>query len=681
VVAIVSRTPMRTSVSPLLPRTRYSSRMLAFLPPSSSSRPIRSSGSYARHQKQHLLLLRLPRGGGADGHLDHRKGLRSRRISSSLSSTSSGIRPRKRKISFITDVEGDRDYLARYVNNSRVLAFRPLTEDENADPNESSPSSSPDHRLCFPYDHCIDFIDNPESDGVESCLVSGGDVWDQGGSDLYVVRQFLHLKRRYPDRVFFVLGNRDVNKMRMTSELGCHDYDSVDDSVCDPHNSICSCPDAPPHSGVYWLRNTGSPGDPKLGPMSKDPVERLQWMLRQTMGSPRAFEHRRWELQQERKMTRSCSSNNYTDITDNAIAVRDEDVVESYRRSCHPATGEMGRYLSQACLAVRFGEALFLHGSLPLTNPTLLDANHPWHDLTFAMPWLEERQTARDAGVQSIDDWLRALNDFARDSVQLWQEHHELGIVADKIWSEVGGYNHPDEPHSQLIQYGMGWLSGRIPNPTVVYASWANNGMPRRFFPGVNGTDRLIAEFTRLFFEMSGVRLVCSGHQPQGDMPNTIRVQLEDGTAAFVMSCDTSYSADTMWHNLPSDSAPPRTNLGRGEGRSGRGMVAVSEVLIEQCTETGKLLDVFCHGTLSDGTRYESTSLDFDQRYVAVGNSTASLGDSLVVGAVTPRTVAPDLSESPHHGPWWWTRSAFKDGSYLLTAGEGFRAWNRIVKP
>jgi len=109
---------------------------------------------------------------------------------------------RRRRISFLTDVEGDRDYLDRFVELSRVLTFKP-----------TRPSLDPT-RPYFPYSRCVDFVCD------SGCLVYGGDVWDQGGSDLYVVRQLLSLKERFPDRVFIVMGNRDMNKMRVAGELG-----------------------------------------------------------------------------------------------------------------------------------------------------------------------------------------------------------------------------------------------------------------------------------------------------------------------------------------------------------------------------------------------------------------------------------------------------------------------------
>jgi hypothetical protein len=129
-----------------------------------------------------------------------------------------------RIITYLTDVEGDAAYLDRYVHQSKVLHFRACSKRSDE----------------FPYDKCIDF--NKDN----AMLVYGGDVWDRGGSDLYVIRQILDLQKRHPGRVHLIMGNRDLNKMRILSELGCAEGKM------------------PIHEGVYWLKGTGRPGDPSL---------------------------------------------------------------------------------------------------------------------------------------------------------------------------------------------------------------------------------------------------------------------------------------------------------------------------------------------------------------------------------------------------------------------------------
>ena len=47
----------------------------------------------------------------------------------------------------------------------------------------------------------------------------GGDTFDKGPGDIRISRALCDLKDRHPSRVVLLIGNRDVNKMRLVSEL------------------------------------------------------------------------------------------------------------------------------------------------------------------------------------------------------------------------------------------------------------------------------------------------------------------------------------------------------------------------------------------------------------------------------------------------------------------------------
>lgn len=515
-------------------------------------------------------------------------------------------------ITYLTDVEGDKAYLDRYVQNSKVLQFCEASED-------------------FPYDQCISF----KSDN--SMLIYGGDVWDKGGFDLYVIRQLLDLKRRYPNRVQMIMGNRDIVKLRILQELGVMNTEKL-----------------PEHPGLLWLKGTGRVGDPDSSPPPKEPVERLKWILSQTMGSPQAFEHRLNELQSENKN----------------LNITDMDVVRSYQLSCHPQ-GELGQYLSKANLVIKLGPILVVHGSLPLTEDAIVNAakkgqKSVWDDLTFCMPWILPGESAKENyGVTSIDEWLEALNQFGRDRVQNWKDEIksiEEGKPFDpNVWAYKAGY-HNGPTYSALIQYGMGMKLNRKQNPTVVYNSFTPKGMPHKFFPNAEGE---YLKYTKEFFDRARIQLVLAGHKPQGDMPNPIRVD----SSAWVLCCDTSYSGDTIWYDDDNVTAKEamRTNSGQGKASSFRGDVAVSEVLLELGAFGSMLKSVKYHGVLSDGTEYETINL-------------LDHGENSMIGQVAPDHLVPSEKESPHQGRWW-LKSVFSDGSHLFYAGEGFDVWNFVSKP
>lgn len=559
-----------------------------------------------------------------------------------------------RIISYITDIEGDRDYLTRYVNQSKVICFRPC--DPRIQKNESP---------FFPYNHCIDF-QRPFRD----CLVFGGDIWDQGGSDLYVIRQLLDLKDRYPEHVHIVLGNRDINKMRLLQEMKQDEQGRLPDSY-----------------GVYWLKGTKTTGDPEEQQLlTQSPSERLKWILGNTMGSPRAFAYRKWELEQEEILLRELEGRSVEAFPS---SVTDDDVVKSYQESTHP-DGEMGRYLSSGNLAVQLGEVLFVHGALPLTSDVLDEISRRestrgfWDDLTFAMPWLPKNKQASDVGVFSVKDWLSSLNTFVKERVTSWQEEALRDGPRKPSWAEgAWGYHvmDPTSNYSQLMQYGMGSIppDGRR-NPTIVYNRWCTNGMPRSFFPHTEDpTHSVFVDLVREFFRCSDVAIICSGHQPQGDMPNPIAIPLPDSNrTAWILSCDTSYSGDVNFVNRPSDTAT-RKGLGRQGSKSGRGLVAVSEVLITQCISSGKILDAHWHGTSSDGASYKSTSLDFSSP------SQEHTDSGLQIGCLAPDPLVSSFGTPPIEGPWW-VRTTLNDRDkvvstkFVLVHGEGFHSYNWIVE-
>ena len=85
----------------------------------------------------------------------------------------------------------------------------------------------------------------------ENChFIFGGDVCDRGTGDLRVVNDLIRLKRDYPDRVHFILGNRDINKLRIPFEL---------------------CDDTLKHKGnVYWIKSVPNTGNTR--------AEKMKWV-------------------------------------------------------------------------------------------------------------------------------------------------------------------------------------------------------------------------------------------------------------------------------------------------------------------------------------------------------------------------------------------------------------------
>jgi hypothetical protein len=97
-------------------------------------------------------------------------------------------------VSYVTDIEGNWEYLLTWVQRSEAVHHAGVLKDGSAD-----------LRLAKGWQ-----------------VVFGGDSCDKGGvvgGSVRVVRTLVRLKERYPRRVTLIVGNRDANKMRLTSEL------------------------------------------------------------------------------------------------------------------------------------------------------------------------------------------------------------------------------------------------------------------------------------------------------------------------------------------------------------------------------------------------------------------------------------------------------------------------------
>ena len=174
-------------------------------------------------------------------------------------------------------------------------------------------------------------------------FVFGGDLVDKGPGDIRLCRQLVALKRRHPDRVFLLVGNRDLNKVRYTAELG-------EDDMARPIDAI---PQAHWDPKATTLREhlsavTGG-GDEAALRAANTREERLRYMHQHTLGCPDTFEFRRQEL--ALLEGREPSS------------VTDEQVVENFIADIASEDGALRQYLAHADVAVVLGNTLFVHGN------------------------------------------------------------------------------------------------------------------------------------------------------------------------------------------------------------------------------------------------------------------------------------------------------------------------------
>ncbi len=189
-------------------------------------------------------------------------------------------------------------------------------------------------------------------------FVFQGDAVDRGAHSRQVLETFLRLKNDHPSDVVMLLGNRDINKLRLLVEL-------------DP-KSIAQ----PDPSYEKVLADSGLPRS-----LRTDPITKLKFILDYRMGSPEAFEFRRDELKREGR------------------ASTDADVLKSYLEDLK-FDGLQGRYLRAAQIAhvdEKTG-TLFVHGAVTEKNFGLVPG--------------------RSAPETDVRKWVKALNEWARKQIE-----------------------------------------------------------------------------------------------------------------------------------------------------------------------------------------------------------------------------------------------------------------------
>lgn len=317
-------------------------------------------------------------------------------VTTNAGSAPAGQKASNPALEYVTDIEGNYRFWQSFLNASRVVAR--------------------DERGLFVR--------------PGAAFVFGGDAIDRGGAsdsegdaDLRVLEDLVSLKKRCPDQVDLIIGNRDANKLRLPIEL---------------HASILQ--QAP---RVFWVANNAN------GAAGDTAARRLKdFTLPQTMGAPVAFEARQKELK-KRGLNHS-----------------DDDVAASYLDSLKPG-GLLLEYLSLAQLISIRGDIAFVHGAITSSN------------LFFVPPPAGASETNKGTEVRDLHGWAEALNAFARKEVSSFAtDMPEYAGRADVTpWSWVGGYHHA-QPGSRLVQY----CNGRLPDGTdarsVIYSSVVKSGKP-----------------------------------------------------------------------------------------------------------------------------------------------------------------------------------------------------------
>lgn len=425
-------------------------------------------------------------------------------------------------ISFLTDVEGDMPFLERVLHVDEVLKFN---EDGNGELR-------------------LEWRPNMSKTGV---LVYGGDTVDKQNGDRATVKALLDFYNRVNDpyRVVFLMGNRDINKLRLFKEL--------------PPKWDAPPPDPLDHSQVcYWDVNVynfqkgrqereAAPEKNSYGEFLKSKkldnnwVSVLKWMLVCTMGSPTAFENRKTELNSERAVRDLVSEqkmsllranraarkfrsqhievqgesqellNDFAEFSKKMVELsqrpaqeQDEEVYNDYYVSMDPARPDheawMLSYLKKAVMGYINGPNVFMHGGVNKRNIGMVPGS--------------------PGRILDPHSWVAALNAWGQSRIDAFVQHGRLAYVGDLL-----DYSLP------TVSNGCQRLAPE--EISLVTCSWLKNGNAEK-----------LSEDVERWLKRGKFNFLITGHQPHGDCPQIIR-----GEFGTVVMADTSYS-DGMGRRL-----------------------------------------------------------------------------------------------------------------------------------
>ena len=440
-------------------------------------------------------------------------------------------RPPPFRLGYVTDVEGNLDYFLRYVKESRVLRVE-------------GDATSTHIRL--------DLV------GDNTYFVYGGDAVDKGPGDIRMVTALVELKRRYPERVYLLVGNRDLNKLRFTAELSPDDLERPIDEIPPP----------------FWdpkavtlqeflerkLKKEAIYEKKSVGDLNTR-VNRIHYLLQHTLGCPDTFEFRRQELS----------------LLYGRTHISDEEVVDNFIYEVKNREGSLRQYLQVADVAICIGNTLFCHGAVDQNTMKFV----PALDTKFERPSSKPRPGDI---IDNVQDWTKALNHYLKRGLEdnCDRPHWNEDRTSRGGEALMALQNRPATWGRSIICncYGDG---GCI---TTEHAAAIRNDPERKDMERTNPLafakvssdpmDQTVASWLR----KDGIQRVMVGHKPTGDCPAVLSALY---TGVEVVSADTSFS-DTL------------TGDNRGK--------ALSVVEIAGTSPSDNQLHL--SGTLKDGSHYSA---------------------------------------------------------------------------
>eukprot|EP00796_Vickermania_ingenoplastis_P011862 gene11862-8150_t len=534
------------------------------------------------------------RGGGIPAHKEALPHQQQRAISSAPDRDEEGAplsgvrapgrvpRPRAERVAYLTDVEGDVDYLQRWVEQSKVVCW------EYRNPTAMGESSQRSSKVVPAADlpEALTFVDLDTFVLAfkDECsqFVFGGDGFDHG-RDLAFSRALLDFKKRFPDRVHLILGNRDLNKLVMRHIFGpsplpassalegsSSSSRSADGTAATQlerligprlsfppgvsghinpemaEETVFPCVSGPPPKVSYlaYLQEQKGTSEDDTS-VQAEPVSFLKWALIHRLGSPNAFEHRRRELWEIKKQLQA-RDNVATPSSSSVVAPpTDSEVAASFARAGEPG-GAYYDFLLHGQLTHVIGSVLFVHGGICEDNLGVV----PTTQAPYKAPLLGCRHlldVVREKDVdhpgQAADGSFVPVTDVpgAAEAVPLPGAVFPRACNAGREDTSIPWFNALHTFKREALEEYTLWVHNR----GNALRRYGNHCSCTKYSVTVNSliTPNGPSYFSLPvvhFLVMNGIRTVCVGHMPTGDTPAIIRQP--PGGCVTCIAADNSYS-------------------------------------------------------------------------------------------------------------------------------------------
>lgn len=334
---------------------------------------------------------------------------------------------------------------------------------------------------------------NFQPSAINPFFIYGGDVTDRGIGDMKLIDRLVTFKKRYPSRVFLLVGNRDASKTRFYTELHPqHIRQRLLEGVA-PY-WLQSGPHSIPIDYVKKHmqangKNAEINGDIKqyIHALSDEQCQLIyiRWMLEQNLGCTHTFSYHAQELAEQ--------------TGQEIAAISESMVLKSIIRMASPA-GLVGKYLELAQVGVVIPHTgiLAVHGGLSTVN-------------IGRIPGMQ----CTDEPISDARVWMSQFNHWYRKQVQNWASTDPATVAFNKL-----------PACSPLDTFSM---SVPAQFKTVVTESMLDK--ERQFVP--------VPLAVNDYLNKNKISVVLTGHQPCGDHPAILRSH--DDSVVFING-DTGYA-------------------------------------------------------------------------------------------------------------------------------------------